>query len=110
MAPTDAVTDAAESATDTAQGELGRLLDFGMWFEVILVFAGYLLPFFVKSTLEGRDIITLPNEVYGLAMIFGSGYVLSGSHRHSVGLGSGVYIAENVVSNRLEITDTLAGN
>ena len=109
MPSTASVEQAAQSATNSAQSEIGRLLDFSMWTEVILVFAGYLLPFFVKSTLEGRDIINLPNELYGVATIFAGGYVLSGNRRHAVGLGSGVFIAENVATHRLGITDTLEG-
>ncbi|MCU4926655.1 hypothetical protein OB905_11790 [Halobacteria archaeon AArc-dxtr1] len=100
---------ATDQVAGSARSEVGRLLDFSMWMEVVLVFAGYLLPYMLKTFLEGRDIVTLPNEAYGVATIMGTGIIFSGNTRQALGVGGGVFVAQEVVTNRLGVTDALEG-
>lgn len=90
-----------------ATEEVERLIEFDFWEEVALVFAGYLLPMIVQTVLEGRNIVNLPNEVYGLLVIVGSGYLLDGSYRASAGVGGGVYVTDQVANERFSVRNKL---
>lgn len=87
----------------SATKELERLMDLDMWEEVAFVFGGYLAPTLVQAILEGRDLIELPNEVYGLATIVGAGFApgLDRSHRAAASVGGGVYVTDTVVNGRI---------
>ncbi|WBE14029.1 structural protein VP6 [Saline Natrinema sp. J7-1 virus 1] len=87
--------------------ELERLMDFEFWEEVLVIFAGYLLPVVVKTVLEGRGIVELPDEVYGVISIIGAGYGLEGSYKHSAIMGGGVYVADTAVNGRMNVQDRL---
>ncbi|WP_306056984.1 hypothetical protein [Natronococcus wangiae] len=91
----------------SATEELERLIDFDLWEEVALVFAGYLLPVVVKTVLEGRGIVELPDEVYGLISMVGAGYALDGRQRNAAAVGGGVYVADTVANGRIGVKQRL---
>lgn len=91
----------------SATEEVERLIEFDMWERVALVFAGFLLPTIVQTVLEGRGIVNLPNEVYGLATIVASGYFLDGTYRNAAGVGGGVYVVDQVANERMGIEQQL---
>lgn len=90
-----------------ASDELDRLLEFDHWEEVALAFAGFLLPTLVQVTLEGRGIVSLPNEAYGITAMVGSGIALDGEYRKAAGVGAGVYTVDQLL-NRFGIKQTIA--
>jgi len=90
----------------SATAELNRLADFDMWEDVIILFVGFIVPTLLKNTVEGRDIINLPDEVYGLVVIVGAGMLTSGSTRKFAAAGGGLYSVD-ALAQRLNIKTTL---
>jgi hypothetical protein len=76
--------------------EFSRLMDSEFVIHVVIVLAAYMVPTLLKNTIEGRDVVDLPDEVYGLVTVLGSGYLLDGDYRKFAGIGGGVYTVEKV--------------
>jgi hypothetical protein len=74
--------------------EFSRLMDSEFVVHVVVVLAAYMVPTLLKNTIEGRDVVDLPDEVYGVVTVLGSGYLLDGEYRKFAGIGGGVYTVE----------------
>jgi len=88
--------------------EFSRLMDSEFVVHVVVVLVAYMAPTLLKNTIEGRDVLDLPDEVYGVAVVLASGYLLDGDYRKFAGIGGGVYTVEQA-AERVGIKGAVEG-
>jgi hypothetical protein len=86
--------------------EIDRLVNFDHWEMVVLVAVGFMLPMLIKNTIEGREILSLPDELYGVATMVATGFLLDGEYRKFAGIGAGVYSVDKFLT-RIGVKSTL---
>lgn len=85
----------------SVKNEFERLADFDMWEDVIVLFVGFIVPTLLKNTLDSRAPVDIPDEVYGLVVIVGAGYLLDGDMKTMASLGGGLYTVDVLLEDRL---------
>jgi len=86
--------------------EIDRLVNFDHWETVILVAVGFILPMLIKNTIEGRGLLDLPDELYGVITMLATGFLLDGDYRVYSGMGAGVYSVDKFLA-RIGVKSTL---
>lgn len=79
----------------TLDDAFGTIADADMWEDAAAVLAGFLAPSIVRNITEGSAGFDVPDEAYGLSVIFLAQY--SPMYSGSLSLGGGVYTADKVL-------------
>ncbi len=82
----------------------GTIADADMWEEAAAVLAGFLLPSIVRNVTEGSTNFDVPDEAYGVAVMFIGGY--SPMYANQVRLGGGVYTVDKLLE-RFNLKQTI---
>ncbi|MGB9987313.1 hypothetical protein [Salarchaeum japonicum] len=75
--------------------QFDTLLDADEWESIAATLAGYLAPTVARNVIEGSAPFDIPDEAYGLAVMFGAGY--SPMYTREIQVGGGLYTADKAM-------------
>lgn len=70
------------------------LADGEMWVNIVVLGAGFMSGTLIKNTVEGRDLVNLPDESYGIGVVLASYFALDGDYQRFGMLGGGLYTVD----------------
>jgi hypothetical protein len=76
------------------QDQFDQLLDMEEWIQIIVVFAAFMAGTVVRNVLEPNTPWDLPDEIYGVVVMFAGGYMPE--YGREVMLGGGIYTADKL--------------
>lgn len=84
----------------------GNLADADMWEQAAAVTGGYLAPTLVRNVVEGQTDFDTYDELYGIAVMAGSGY--SPIYSTEMAVGGGLYSIDKALE-RFDLKQTVTG-
>ena len=86
------------------QSQFETLLDTEEWLQIVAVFAAFLAGTVARNVIEPNSPFDLPDELYGLLVMFGASY--SPSYTREIQIGGGLYTADKF-AERMGVKQTV---
>lgn len=90
----------------TINDAFGTLAEADMWEDAVATLAGFLAPTVARNVIEPNTGMDIPDEVYGLIVLFGGQY--SPMYGNAISIGGGMYTVDQLLE-RLGLKQTVVG-